>query len=430
MMTSAARAMQPEPAPLTACTIARDVQNFDLLIEDMEAELGEAWGDLTFREAAVFLRQPEAEGLEFVAIALDAADEGDLPLVGELIRIAKERGIRVILIAEELGPAVLHRLLKLGADDFVPYPLPEGALHEAVARLRGAAAGPGPLTGAGAAPAAAEAEEPPAAPRIAMRGDRHGAVLPVHKLCGGAGATTFATNLAWELATAPGAEGKRVCLIDLDFQFGSVATYLDLQRREAIDELLTNASVLDAEALRLALQSFQEKLFVFTAPADMLPLEIVSPGDVGRLIDTARGCFDFVVIDMPQAIVQWTETVLQAADVCFALLELDMRSAQNALRLIRALKAEDLPHRKLRYVLNRAPRLTDLAGKARARRLAESLDITIEVQLPDGGREVTAANDHGAPLGLHAPKNPVRREIQKLAKSLHEVTRSAAAGRA
>ena len=33
--------LNPEPAPVVACTVCRDVQNFDLLIEDMEAELGE-----------------------------------------------------------------------------------------------------------------------------------------------------------------------------------------------------------------------------------------------------------------------------------------------------------------------------------------------------------------------------------------------------
>ncbi|MEO1798625.1 MAG: pilus assembly protein CpaE, partial [Pseudomonadota bacterium] len=46
--------LQPEPQPLVACTISRDVQNFDLLIEDMEAALGECWGDLGFAEALAF----------------------------------------------------------------------------------------------------------------------------------------------------------------------------------------------------------------------------------------------------------------------------------------------------------------------------------------------------------------------------------------
>jgi hypothetical protein len=44
MAQSSAALKQPEPQPITACTISRDVQNFDLLIEDMEAVMGERWG--------------------------------------------------------------------------------------------------------------------------------------------------------------------------------------------------------------------------------------------------------------------------------------------------------------------------------------------------------------------------------------------------
>jgi pilus assembly protein CpaE len=123
-------------------------------------------------------------------------------------------------------------------------------------------------------------------------------------------------------------------------------------------------------------------------------------------------------------VVAWTEAVLQRAHVYFALMELDLRSAQNVLRFIRALKAESLPHEKLRYILNRAPRFADLGAKSRVKRMAESLDIAIEVQLPDGGAQVTQANDHGLPLSESAAKNPLRKEIQKLAKSLFELNRA------
>ena len=119
----------------------------------------------------------------------------------------------------------------------------------------------------------------------------------------------------------------------------------------------------------------------------------------------ARTNFDYVIIDMPKTLVEWTETVLNAAHVYFAMLELDMRSAQNTLRLKRALQAEDLPFEKLRFVLNRAPGFTDLNGKSRVKRLAESLGISIEVQLPDGGKQVAQTGDHGVPLAVGAPKN-------------------------
>jgi pilus assembly protein CpaE len=110
--------------------------------------------------------------------------------------------------------------------------------------------------------------------------------------------------------------------------------------------------------------------------------------------------------------------------VYFATIEMDMRSAQNTLRLKRALQSEGLPFDKLRFVLNRAPKFTDLSGKSRVKRLADSLDIQIEVQLPDGGKQIVQSGDHGTPLAQSAAKNPLRKEIAKLAASLHKLNKA------
>ncbi|MBT9244008.1 AAA family ATPase [Gemmobacter fulvus] len=425
-MTSVAN-LQPDPAPILACTISRDVQNFELLIDDMEQELGENWGDLSFEDALAFLEQPDSATLQFVAVAVDAEDEADLTRITDIIRTAKAKNIRVILIADQLSPVALHQLLRLGAEDFVPYPLPEGALHEAIDRVRA----PAPAAAAAAAPATppdlpAETHQ---APSFKAKGDRDAVILPVHGLAGGVGASTFAANLAWELASIDKTNPPRVCLIDLDLQFGAASTYLDLPRREAVFELLQDTEHADSDSFLQAMLTFNDRLHVFTAPADMLPLDIITPEDVARLLDMAQANFDFVIVDMPKTIVAWTETVLSRAHVYFAMMELDLRSAQNVLRLVRALKAEGLPHEKLRYVLNRAPKFTDLTAKSRVKRMAESLDIAIEVQLPDGGAQVTQSNDHGLPLSETAAKNPLRKEIAKLAKSLFDVNKAAEAAR-
>ena len=133
-MTSVAT-LQPDPAPIVACTVSRDVQNFEILIDDMEAELGEAWGDLGFEDALVFLSQSDSAALEFVAIAVDADDEGDLSRVSDVIRKAKEKDVKVILVANEVSPMALHQLMRLGADDFVNKPF---AIGELLARIRSA----------------------------------------------------------------------------------------------------------------------------------------------------------------------------------------------------------------------------------------------------------------------------------------------------
>ena len=97
-----------------------------------------------------------------------------------------------------------------------------------------------------------------------------------------------------------------------------------------------------------------------------------------------------------------------------------MRSAQNCLRFLRALKAEDLPFEKVQFALNRAPGFTDLQGKARAKRLAESLGVEINIMLPDGGKAVASACDEGTPLAETAPKNALRREFKNIAQSIFE----------
>ncbi|ASM72981.1 MULTISPECIES: AAA family ATPase [Roseobacteraceae] len=398
---------QPETAPIVACTVSRDVQNFDLLIEDMESALGESWGDLGFAEALAFFGQPEAEALEFIALAMDQEDEENLVLMAEIITQAKARKIKVILIAEDMTPASLHTLLRKGADEFVPYPLPENELELAISRVQ---TEPEPENVEAAAPA------------LPAGASKDGAVIVVHGLAGGTGATTLATNLAWELAILDkkGQAAPSVCLLDLDLQFGSVSTYLDLARREAVYEMMSDTENMDDETFGQSLVTYNDKLHVLTAPADMLPLDLVSPEDIGRVIEMARTHFDYVVVDMPSTLVQWTETVLHAAHIYFATIELDMRSAQNTLRFKRALQSEELPAEKLRYVLNRAPKFTDLSGKGRVKRMAESLEVAIEVSLPDGGKPITQGADHGLPLATSAAKNPLRREIAKLAASIHE----------
>jgi len=401
-------AVHKEDDPILACTVARDVQKFDLLIEDMEAELGEAWGDLTFQDARLFFTQPEAQFLEFVAIAIDEEDEVNIAAIADLIDTANAHDLKVILIAEEVSPIALHQLLKLGAREFAPYPLPEGALHDAIERMRT----PEPSN-------VMTANFQEGVPRSGG-GNHDGVIVTVHGMAGGVGATTLAVNLAWELANLKAKKPSKVCILDFDLQFGSVATYLDLPRREAVYELLSDTESMDDDSFLHALVSFNEKLSVMTAPSDILPLDMIGPEDIERLLKYARANFDYVVVDMPSAIVQWTETVLAASHVYLAPLELDMRSAQNTLRMVRALKSEDLPFEKLRYVLNRAPKFTDLSGKSRVKRMAESLDIEIELLMPDGGKQVVQSGDHGIPLLDTAGKNPLRKEIQKLADSIHK----------
>ena len=99
---------------------------------------------------------------------------------------------------------------------------------------------------------------------------------------------------------------------------------------------------------------------------------------------------------------------------------MDCGSAESRFRLLRALKAEDLPYEKVQFALNRAPGSLDLNGKARAKRLAESLNVEINILLPDGGKSVQASGDEGLPLAEGQPKNALRKEVRSIAQSIFD----------
>ena len=50
--------------------------------------------------------------------------------------------------------------------------------------------------------------------------------------------------------------------------------------------------------------------------------------------------------------------------------------------------------------------------------MEKSLGVDFALRLPDGGKQVAAACDHGAPLAKAAKNNPLRKEIRKVAQRL------------
>lgn len=408
----------PQPAKTVACAIARNLEEFDLLIDDLERQFGETWGGLEFPDAVGILNSPHAKDLHTAVIAINKQDEADLDQIEMTIKEAKKIGLNVILITDDLGPSALHRLIRGGADDFLPYPLPQNALHETLERLNQMqAARPAAAPGV---PDTTEEAAPLPAPKV---GRRQGIIFPVYGLSGGVGASTFAVNLAWELQKNVENDDKTVCILDFDFQFGSVSTYLDVPKSETSYELLTNAANVDSDALLQSMHKFDRTLDVLSAPQDSLPLEFISPEEIAKIIDVAARNYDFIIIDLPTAIVSWTEVVLEKCQLFFGVLEMDMRSAQNTLRFMRALKADEMPYEKVQFILNRAPKATDLGGKSRVKRMADSLDVEFRWFLPDGGKQILNACDHGSPLASVAKKNPMRKEIHRISATLSELAR-------
>ncbi len=401
-----------EMAP-EALVFSGDFLAADALVKDLDTQFGEdQWLEVPVGDTENMLSIASAED-SFVIVALSSDETEAVTATAQLIRQAREYGLMVLLIVGDISSRTMHQIMREGVTEFAPYPEPAGALMDAIDRLRLARS-------SGNLPAITTS----GAPR------RLGKVVAFYGVAGGVGASTLAVNFAWEMTLRTRREGRRVALLDFNFQYGSIATFLDVPRREAVYELVSEASNLDQTGLTQALSTYKDKMHVLTAPRDALPLDIVSPSDVDAIINLARESFDYVVIDMPQALMNWSEKVYAASDDFYAVMEVDMRSAQNMYRFLRTLKAEDMNLNKLRFVLNRAPGLTDLSGKTRVKRVAESLGITFLHQIPDGGKQIINSCDQGTPLAESARSSPVRKEILRMVEKFmaEESEKTAASG--
>jgi pilus assembly protein CpaE len=146
--------------------------------------------------------------------------------------------------------------------------------------------------------------------------------------------------------------------------------------------------MMDSDFFLSALQGYDDRLQVLTAAADMLPLDLFARRHRAAHRHGA-GAFRFRRHRHARHRRAVDRNGADAAEHYYALMELEMRSAQNALRLIRALKAEGLALEKLRFVLNRAPRSPICPAGPAPGAWPKASTSSSPCMLPDGGAQVT-----------------------------------------
>src|SRR6266511_3257524 len=146
---------------------------------------------------------------------------------------------------------------------------------------------------------------------------------------GGAGVTTLAVQSAMMLLNS-GQRGKTAtCLVDLDFQHGACADYLDLEPRP---------ERLDRQLLEVMLSHHPSGLAVVAAPNRPAEMRSFDPDVVTRLLDLVSSHFDYVVFDMPRTWFSWTDSVLLGSNRLFIVTEMTVPGVRHAKQLVVAIR--------------------------------------------------------------------------------------------
>jgi pilus assembly protein CpaE len=221
---------------------------------------------------------------------------------------------------------------------------------------------------------------------------------------GGSGKTAVASNLAVALAQrSPG----RVVAVDLDLQFGDLATALSLTPEYTLAQLSRTAQM-DATSVKLFLTPHDSGLFVLASAHDPAEADSITPAHISAVLPLLAQTFDFVIVDTPAGLDERTLAAIERTTDLLLVSSLDVTSIRSLKKAIDALDHLGIPAAR-HFVLNRADAKVGLDPADAAK--AMGMEITCAIP---STRAIPLSLNLGKPVVVSEPRSPVARQLQQL----------------
>lgn len=291
----------------------------------------------------------------------------------------------VIVVTNEFDPSAARIMLQLQVADFLVKPLTTAELVRACIR---AIQGPG-RTESG------EAQ-----------------IYTFMPAAGGVGCTTLAIETAFQLHNSV-TKGASTCVVDLNFQHGSCAEYLDLEPLFNIEEVENRPERLDRQLLDVMLSKHESGLCVLAAPTKPTEMRTFDTDLVIRVLDLVSAYFDNVIIDMPRTWFPWTETILLGSNKLYIVTEMTVPCLRQTQRLVKAVYETAKNEVKPLVIVNRFEQRMFESGI----KLADVEDVLGDHfigGISNNYRLVRDAVDQGVPLREIDPEANVIQDLRKI----------------
>ena len=230
---------------------------------------------------------------------------------------------------------------------------------------------------------------------------------------GGVGTTILALESAAILNRYGQKFGRSTCVVDLNFQHGSCAEYLDIEPRFHISEIENAPERLDRQLLDVMLSKHSSGLSLIAAPNQPSEMRSFKPALVVRLLDLVSAYFDYVIIDVPRIWFPWTETVLLGSNKIFVVADMTVPSVRDSKRMIDAITAKGGQKLDPKVIVNRMDNRKNVAG-LNASDVAAALGDRLIGSIPNNYTLVRDAVDRGVQLGQIEPDNNVTRALSAI----------------
>jgi len=212
------------------------------------------------------------------------------------------------------------------------------------------------------------------------------AVMPAKGACG---ATTVATNLAFQWKRA---SGQRVLLVDMDALTGNLSFLLKVKSSYSFLDVLQRANELDAD-LWSAMVRPVHCVDVLLAP-DLMLDHNQDLRDPSPILEYARHAYDVVILDTSSVYTEWNLNCARAANELLLVTTNELPALQAAQRALSYLDTNRIGRWKIRLIVNRYLRDVGLSREV----IGTALHTDVFETLPSDYEAVQKALLEGKPI--------------------------------
>jgi pilus assembly protein CpaE len=233
-------------------------------------------------------------------------------------------------------------------------------------------------------------------------------IVAVFSPKGGVGTTTIATNLAMLLASR---RPDRVVIVDMDLQFGQVATHLNVEvKRSLADVARDEAALRESELLRTYAIRHDSGLHVLAAPPTPELAELFTTAHVEAVLETIVGTYDLVVVDAGSELDDRTMAIFEKADNVVLVVNPEMAALKAVHSLLDYLNEAGSVGAKTTFVLNNMFAREIL----KMRDVESALGTKVSVELPYDPFLYLKAVNEGVPVVNGAPRSQAADRLTRL----------------
>jgi pilus assembly protein CpaE len=239
---------------------------------------------------------------------------------------------------------------------------------------------------------------------------QQGCSVTVLAASGGCGATTFAVNLANELGTSE----APALVIDLDCFHGAVASYLGVEGRYGIADVLSRDGHIDGHLISSTSIAYSKSLHVLLSPAS---IDFVNPKPprfevLKDVLEACTSAYAYTVIDAPRVPIRVQSLLARTTATTFIVFQLTVKDINMAAATRQALIAGGAAEDRIVCVANRYRKRSPVSLNDARKALG---DATVRLVRNDFHSAVRSLND-GRLLAESAASSRLRRDICDLAQ--------------